>query len=87
MLTRRFWVDFLERSARAAAIVFLTAVLVDSTTSADASWTQKAITGLVGAGMSMGLSLLSALKDPNNASLVLKDAPGGDPPAVRAPVV
>ena len=82
MLSKRFWTDFLERSVRAALIVFLTAVVVDSSTTAEATLTQKLYFGATGALMSMGLSLLSALKGSENASFVLSESPGeGEPPA------
>lgn len=82
MFTKRFWVDFFERSVRGALIVLLTSIFVDSWSDASLSYKQKALGALSGAALSMGLSLLSALRDGNNASFALKDAPGGEPPAV-----
>jgi hypothetical protein len=82
MFTKRFWADFFERSVRGAAIVLLTSIFVDSWSNAELSYQQKGLAALSGAALSMGLSLLSALRDGNNASFVLSDAPGGDPPAV-----
>jgi len=82
MFSARFWADFFERSVRGALIVFLTAIFVDSWSNASLTIQQKLIAAGSGALLSMGLSLLSALKSSENASFVLSEAPGeGEPPA------
>lgn len=82
MFSKRFWADAGERAIRGALVVFLTILLVDGSTSADADWRQKFVGAGIGAAVSFGLSLLSALKSTENASFVLSEAPGeGEPPA------
>jgi hypothetical protein len=65
-LTKRYWAEFIERTVRSALIVFLTAVFIDSWSDASVSWKEKLIAAGSGALLSMGLSLLSALKDPDS---------------------
>lgn len=65
-LTKQYWAEFLERTIRAALIVFLTAIFIDSWSNAAVSWKEKLIAAGLGALLSMGLSLLSALKDPSS---------------------
>ena len=73
---KEYWLEFIERTIRAALIVFLTAIFINSWSDASLSWAQKLAAAGLGALLSMGLSLLSALKDSRSTWFFADKQPG-----------